>query len=245
MKQLLWIFAFLIIVGCTGQTIKPEKLKEIESISFVNLMNEEIAIQNVGTTIFNNEEKTLPFPKFEQFLLETNEKLLPKNAFKSFAYPREEYQKWRKEKLSGITGFFAMPDEMDFTKEYFLPLAEKAGVRHLLVFSPVRHDNYALYPPGYGVFCRSAFGIQNKATSYALFSGRLWDVKSKDWIYFEFFTPNTTSQAANLNCDELSKLKNEELAKLFLPKLKQTFHDSMKVFWQKAGMIKKEEKAIR
>jgi hypothetical protein len=245
MNRVLWIFLIFTIFGCTGQTIKPEKMKEIGAISFVNLMNEEIAIQNVGTTIFNNEEKSLPFPKFEQFLLEANQKLLPSNAIKSLSYSKDEYRKWREKKLSGITGFFAMPNEFDFTKEYFLPIAEKAGVKHLLVFSPIRHDNYALYPPGYGVFCRSAFGIQNKASSYALFSGRLWDVKAKDWIYFEYFSPNTTSQAGSINCDELAKLKNEEVMKMFLPKLKETFQESIKIFWQKAGLVKKEEKAIR
>lgn len=227
----------LLLTACAGQKMKPEQIQEVKEISVLSLIPEQILIHNVGTTVFQNEEGKLAFAKLGQNLMEQNKKILPKIAIKPFAYDSKKYALWKKERTSGVGGFLSLPNEVDFTKEYFLPLAEAAGVKYLAVFSPIRHDNYALYPGGFGVLCRSAFGISGKASSYALYSGHLWDVKKKESIYFEYFTPNTTNKESKYNCDDLAKMKEEQIQKTFANDLLDTQNSTLQQYWQKSGLL--------
>jgi hypothetical protein len=234
----LFLILPLLLTACAGQKLKPEQIQEVKEISILSLIPEEIRIHNVGTTIFQNEEGNYPLAKLGQNMIEQNKKLLTGIAVKPFTYDTNKYQQWKKERTSGVGGFLSMPNEVGFTKEYFLPLAESAGVKYLAVFAPIRHDNYALYPGGFGVICRSAFGISGKASSYALYSGHLWDVQKKESIYFEYFTPNTTNKESKLNCDELAKMKPEQIQKTFANELLETQSSTLDSFWQRSGLRK-------
>lgn len=227
----------LVLSSCAGQKLKPEQIQEVRSVAVLSLVPEAILVHNVGTTIFQNEEGGVSFG-FRKNFSSLTKSLLKEVVVTPFTYEEAPYQEWKKKKTSGVGGFLAMPNEVDFTKEYFLPLAEKAGVRYLVVFAPIRHDNYSLYPGGFGVFCRSAFGISAGAATYALYSGHLWDVAQKKSIYFEYFTPNTTQKATSFSCDDLSKMKEKQMVQNFSKSLVETQESSVKEFWKKSGLLK-------
>lgn len=234
--SILFAVSILVLSSCAGKKLKPEQIQEVRAISVLSLVPEKIQVHNVGTTIFQNEEGGVDFAFSKHFTSHTKS-TLSSISVAPFAYDKPSFEAWKKKRTSGVGGFLSMANEMDFTKEYFLPLAEKAGIRYLVVFSPIRHDNYSLYPGGFGVFCRSAFGITGTAASYALYSGHLWDVAQKKSIYFEYFTPNTTQKAGKWNCDDLAKMKEKELMQNFSNTLLETQEGTVKEFWQKSGLI--------
>lgn len=247
MKPFHIFFTCSLLLGCASKPIEPETLVNIKEIHIASTLPEAIAVHFIGTTIFQNNVNLVKLQAWdaENFVLNKYEAHLDKKKLKLklFSFNKEQARKALEESQKGLGGFLAGHFPTEYEPKAIIEEAKSKGIKHLLLIMPIGGgDNYPQHAPGYGLFCKSTFGLTRNAEAYTLYEIELWNTQTEDRIFRTHFTPNTSNIKTANNCKNLEKKELTEVAKIGLPSIQASFDRTIMISLQEMGYLPKPKK---
>ncbi len=224
--KLSFLTATLFLFGCSTAPLTKDQKSNVNNVATAVLFDDSLPVAYIGTTIFNNNESKVNIAGWNLngiVTQEINEGLKSiKKTLKPVAFNKQKIKSAMETGDTAMNRFLGDPDKN--LNEYLLSTALNQGAKYLFVFLPIAHGNFHLYPKGFGLYCRTAFGIKGDWEAYSLFHVALWDLTTKKKVFQTAIAPNETAFKSDKSCEEIEKTTPEKFAALF----KKQFQDIAK-----------------
>lgn len=246
MIRLIVLFPLILFLGaCASKPLAQEKIKDIREIQVASLLSDDVPLRFVGTTVFDNQDIHAQVNGWtvNQFIAsEMNKNLAAKKIkVKLFAFDKKKAQQVHEESNKGVGSLF-VPENDDKTRDFLVEEAARKNVKYLITITRMTSDNFALYPSGFGVFCRAPFGMKGDAQAYGMYGLQLWDVSAKERLFYTYFTPESSTVKTGKSCEALAK-KGPETAALEAKKyVEESFSRTVRIALEESGLVEKKLK---
>lgn len=236
---------FILLMGCASKPLTQEKIKDIREVHVASLLGDEVPLRFIGTTVYNNQDIYAQVGNWtvNQFIVSEMSKNLAskKIKVKLFAFDKQKAREVHSQANSGVGSLF-VPENDDKTRDFLVQEAARKNVKFLITITRMSSDNFALYPSGFGLFCRAPFGLKGEAQAYGMYGLQLWDVSTKERLFYTYFTPESSAVKTGKSCEDLAKKKPEAIATDSKKYLEESFSRTVRVALEESGLLEKKHK---
>jgi hypothetical protein len=235
-----YVFFMLLLAGCAAAPLAPEEKAKFDHYAVVSLLGDKLPVQFVGTTIFQNKDGGMEIPgwKIDQRVQKDFQAALPSKKMMPIAIDRTVVEELR---AAGDTTAKRLLGQLDKEwTDYVFSQAKKAGVRYLFIANRITgHENFPLYPPGFGLFCRSSFVAAGDMHAYLLLGFALWRVEDRKLVFSYWENPADSMELTGKPCAEFSKMDPKKIAAIGKPMIERLLDRAVQRALIKSTLVEK------
>jgi hypothetical protein len=235
-----YLFPLLFLAGCATAPLSSEERIKFDHYGVVSLLGDRLPVQFVGTTIFQNKEGGAEIPgwKIDARVQKDFQAALAGKKMITLDIDPTVVEEMR---ASSDTIGKRLAGNIDKEwMDYVFGQAKKAGALYLFIARPIRgHDNFPLYPPGFGLYCRSSFASAGDLHAYLLLSFSLWRVEDRKYLFGYGETPADAMELTGKPCADFAKMNRQKVLAMGKPMIEKLLDRAIQRALVKSALLEK------
>ncbi|WII73517.1 hypothetical protein QJS83_06485 [Bdellovibrio sp. 22V] len=237
LKYFFLILPSLLLTNCSTISVDESKVKNLNNIGIVSVLDDKATLKYQGTTVFTNKEYTTNTASWDvnKVMTEKVNAELSQLGKKTVAVQLDARKiQSAKEDALRLKNLY-LGNRYQVLQQYVLSEAEKQGAEHILVIHPTLNDNFPVHKAGYGFLCQSPMGKKGDLEGYTMIGAEMWNVKQRELEARVTISPEDAGFKTGKTCAEASKLSAEKMAAQYKEQMTALIQKAATLIVNRAG----------